>query len=330
MIKQVPTNPPPRGSTVDRVYPYKLVSTSAVISSCHGTDSTDNDTLSRIPHGQIIDSPLKRGFGVGNDNFNNHSRALKEKPADLHKDVYHQPPLLPCKGFSRIEGQDSHKARYALDLQTQSKVTSSVVEFQAAAPIKKSDNFNPGMEKETLQNVPNYSSTWSIANDTNKVEMQPFTDRHNPLSMTHNDKQHLGGAVFRQSINRKDKMPLVNDMYWSTGNHKHSMSESSQHSVTPPLPPLSPYTTPPITPLHSPKTATLPSTTPQAQQQEINLNHAPDLVTSASLNKSHVKRKSGKAISVKTWDGHSKRTSKGQRKFLPTFSRNSNSAFSSK
>ena len=81
---------------------------------------------------------------------------------------------------------------------------------------------------------------------------------------------------------------------------------SSQRSITPPLPPLSPGNTPPITPPDSPLLGT---------------HHRPDVVTSTAKKSSSPNSKkkqqrrsagAGGSVGVKTWDGKSKRSAQGK------------------
>lgn len=81
---------------------------------------------------------------------------------------------------------------------------------------------------------------------------------------------------------------------------------SSQRSITPPLPPLSPGNSPPITPPDSPLLG------PSGQ-------HRPDVVTSTAKKTSPNSKKKqqrrstgGGSVGVKTWDGRSKRSAQGK------------------
>lgn len=84
-----------------------------------------------------------------------------------------------------------------------------------------------------------------------------------------------------------------------------SYSDISSRSVTPPLPPLSPDNTPPITPPpHSPEIAAVAAYR----------DRRPDVVTSSTTKKTSPstrkkpRSKSSGVVGVKTWDGRSKRT----------------------
>ncbi len=302
-----------QGITPRILHADKPISASSTIPSFQGNYPTDNDLLSRSSQGEMIHSLPERDFG---NMFSSHLPGLKEKLPDMHQDTHQQPPLLPRKGISLV-GQYS---------QTQPNRNCTEVQVRACIPDQNPENRNFKRECEMLRNLPNYPSMLSR---TNNELGQHFTNNQSGDAAMHNGKLCLGKASVGREINHDHNMTLFKDRYCSVADN-HSVSESSQHSVTPPLPPLSPNTTPPRTPPHSPTGSTLPKTTLSAQKQPVNFNHTPDLVTSASLSKSNVKKKSGKSVSMKTWDGHSKRTSKGQRKSLQAVSSNRRPAFSSK